>query len=313
MKKGCGQLIIGTRGSKLALTQTQSVAAALKKRHPGLSIQLKIIKTTGDKDQSSPFAKLGREGLKGLFVKEIEEALLRGDIDAAVHSCKDVPTDLPRGLEIGCVLKREIPFDALISRGGKKLAFLPDGARIGTSSLRRKSQLALYRGDFCMMELRGNLDTRLRKLHEENLDAVIVAYAGVKRLGMTGRVTQKIPPRVMLPAVGQGALAIEMRKKDKQTKALFLKLHHQETYHCILCERAFLKVLEGGCLVPVGGYASVKNKKLFMEGVLCSLDGTSVIRGNISGALRDAEKLGRKVGRQILQHGGREILKEIRP
>lgn len=305
-------LVIGTRGSKLALTQTKSVAALLKKLHSGLSIQIKIIKTTGDKDQSSPFSKFGREGLKGLFVKEIEEALLHGDIDAAVHSCKDVPTDFPRGLEIGCVLKRELPFDALISRTGLKLADLPEGARIGTSSLRRTSQLMLYRKDFCMVDLRGNLDTRLRKLHEENLDAVIVAYAGVKRLGMTERVTQKIPPRVLVPAVGQGALAIEMRKNDKQTKTLFEKLHHDGTCYSVTCERAFLKELEGGCLVPAGAYAAVKNKQLHMEGVLCSLDGMSVIRGNITGAPRDAEKLGRSVGKQILKHGGKEILREIR-
>lgn len=306
------RLVIGTRGSKLALTQTKSVAAALKKLHSGLSIQIKIIKTTGDKDQLSPFSKLGREGLKGLFVKEIEEALLHGDIDAAVHSCKDVPTDFPRGLCIGAVLKREIPFDALISRTGLKLADLPEGARIGTSSLRRKSQLLHYRRDFQLVELRGNLDTRLRKLHTENLHAVVVAYAGMKRLGMTERITQKIPPRVILPAVGQGALAIEMRKNNKQTKTLFAKLHHDETCTSVTCERAFLKELEGGCLVPAGGYAVVKNNKLFMEGVLCSLDGTLVIRGSISGNLRDAEKLGRAVGKQILHHGGREILKEIR-
>ncbi len=310
--KGKNTLVIGSRGSQLALTQTNFVAALVKKFSPGLRIQIKIIKTTGDKDQKSPLSSIGLAGVKGLFVKELEEAMLRGKIDAAVHSAKDVPTELPKELGLGAVLKRELPFDALVARGGIKLAALPEGARIGTSSLRRKSQLLHYRRDFQLVDIRGNLDTRLRKLHSEKLHAVVVAYAGMKRLGLAEKITQKIPPAIMLPAVGQGALAIEMRKKDKETKALFAPLHHEETFYSVQCERAFLETLEGGCQVPIGAYARMQKGELFMEGVLCSLDGTAVIRGDISGRPRDAAHLGKKMGNVFIRQGGAAILDEIR-
>ncbi|MFN3480381.1 MAG: hydroxymethylbilane synthase [Thermodesulfovibrionales bacterium] len=307
---------IGTRGSKLALWQAEWVASEIRKLRPDIEVSLIKIKTTGDKILDVPLAKVGG---KGLFVKEIEEALLRKDVDLAVHSMKDVPTDFPPNLHLAAICKREDPRDAFISQKSKGSIFkyqglddLPRGAIIGTSSLRRSCQLLNRRPDLKIIQLRGNLDTRLRKLDEGQFDAIILASAGVKRLGLEKRITSILPIDVSLPAIGQGAIGIECRIDDEFINNLLSPLNDPETSVCVKAERAFLRRLEGGCQVPIAGYARMNDKSvLIMDGLVGSLSGDRIIQGHIEGKPENCEDLGIKLAEDILSKGAKEILNEV--
>lgn len=301
-------LIIGTRGSQLALWQAEWVQGQLKQMAPDLSVVLKRIQTSGDKIQDVPLAKVGG---KGLFVKEIEEALLRKDIDLAVHSMKDLPAVLPSGLQIMCIPEREDPRDALLSRDEKKLDALPLGARVGTSSLRRQSQLLHARPDLHIEMLRGNVDTRLRKLHENHFDAIVLAASGLKRLGWDEQITEYLPIDVSLPAIGQGALGIEGRENDGFVQDLVSRLEHRPTRVTVTAERTFLARLEGGCQVPIAGHAVLEGEELTLDGLVASVDGTRYVRYSLSGSAQEAEFLGTKVAEELLERGAHLILQEI--
>jgi len=301
-------LIIGTRGSQLALWQAEWVQRQLKQIAPDLSVVLKRIQTSGDKIQDVPLAKVGG---KGLFVKEIEEALLRKDIDLAVHSMKDLPAVLPAGLLIICVPEREDPRDALLAGEKKKLDALPLGARVGTSSLRRQAQLLYVRPDLQIKMLRGNVDTRLRKLQENHFDAIVLAASGLKRLGWDEHITECLPVDVSLPAIGQGALGIEGREDDGFVRVLLSRLEHQQTRVTVTAERALLKRLEGGCQVPIAGHAVLQGENLTLDGLVISLDGKRYVRYSLSGLMSEAESLGRKVAEGLLDRGAQPILQEI--
>lgn len=301
------KITIGTRGSMLALWQANWVKSELERVH-GLTVELNIIKTTGDKITDVPLAQVGG---KGLFVKEIEEALLDGRVDLAVHSMKDVPTEFPDGLALRCITKREDPRDALISREGKKLSELAEGAKVGTSSLRRRSQLLTKRPDLKITDLRGNLDTRLRKLEEGVYDAIILAGAGMNRLGWSDKITELIDPELMLPAIGQGALGIETRISDGETNELVSFFDHPNTSDAVKGERALLKKLEGGCQVPIAAYGTVKDMTLKLKGLVAAVDGSRIIESSIEGNSRDAEALGVELAEKLLQMGAKEILDEL--
>lgn len=296
---------IGTRGSKLALWQSEWVKARLIELFPGRSVDLVVIKTTGDKITDAPLAKVGG---KGLFVKEIEEALLAGRVDLAVHSMKDMPAEIPAGLCIGAVPARENPRDALVSRNHVAFSGLPRGARVGTSSLRRASQLLSLRPDIVIVPLRGNIDTRLRKLETGDLDAVILAAAGLLRLGFGSRITQYLDPDIMLPAVAQGALCIETRQEDERISAMVAPLNHADTRTAIVAERAFLKRLEGGCQVPMAAFAQTDGQTLSMEGLVADIDGRTIVRSAVSGNRQAAEDLGTRLAEDLLKQGARRIL-----
>ncbi len=302
------QLRIGTRGSQLALWQANWVKETLVRRNPDLDVEIVKIKTTGDKILDVPLAKVGG---KGLFVKEIETALLDNSVDLAVHSMKDVPTLLPDGLKIVAISEREDPRDVIISKEGRTLAQLQEGARIGTSSLRRQAQLAGYRPDLVMEPLRGNINTRLKKLRDGQYDAIVLAYAGVKRLGWEGEVTQVLDTDIMLPAIGQGALGIEARGDDPVTLERILFLNHSETSLCVRAERAFLHRLEGGCQVPIAAYATTDNGTVTLTGLVAGVDGEKLIRMEVRSDEASAEEAGLELAEQILDSGGREILEEI--
>ncbi|MGE5372592.1 MAG: hydroxymethylbilane synthase [Solirubrobacterales bacterium] len=296
----------GSRGSKLALWQTDLVIEKLSQLHPGVCFETVMIKTKGDKLLD---VALSRIGDKGLFTKEIESELLAGHIDLAVHSMKDLPTEVPDGLEIGAILTREQPQDVLIAANGASLAELPHGARIGTSSLRRRAQLAAVRPDLRIVDLRGNIDTRIRRLTEEGLDAIILAFAGVARLGYEDRVTEMLP---FLPAVGQGAIGIEIRKDDPTVKPLVQTINHDETRTAIAAERSFMAVLEGGCQIPIGALGTVKGDQLEVEGLVADLDGKRILRDRMTGPAADPVGLGRKLAERLLDQGAGDILREIR-
>lgn len=303
-----GTLRIGTRGSTLAVWQANYVADRLRAAAPGLAVELRKIKTTGDKIQDVPLARVGG---KALFVKEIEEALLDGRVDLAVHSMKDVPTDLPAGLCLGAIAEREDPLDVLISRTGVGFRDLPPGARIGTSSLRRQAQLLHHRPDLAMVPLRGNLDTRIRKLETEGLDAIVVAAAGVKRLGVAHRVTEVLPPELSLPAIGQGALGIEVRRADAETGEVVRVLDHPETRAAVVAERAFLRRLQGGCQVPIAAHGKVEGDRLRLLGLVASLDGKEIVMGEASGPAADPEAVGARLAGDLLEGGADRILRAI--
>jgi hydroxymethylbilane synthase len=302
------ELNIGTRGSQLALFQANWVKDQLVQAHPDLHVTLIKIKTTGDKIQDAPLAKIGG---KGLFVKEIEEALLQKRIDLAVHSVKDIPTEFPKGLYLSAITKREDPRDVLISKDGKTLKDLPQGAKIGTSSLRRQAQLLHFRSDVELIPLRGNLDTRLKKLKTMNLDAIILAFAGVKRLGFEERITEIIPPEISLPAIGQGALGIETRTDDHTVENQIRCLNDRDSSIAITAERAFLKKLEGGCQVPIAAYARVVETTLQIDGLVGTIDGKSLIRHHVEGPIEKAESLGVELAAILLDKGAKEILDEV--
>ena len=302
------KITIGTRGSKLALWQANWIKGRLESLHPGRQVDLSIIKTKGDKILDVPLAKVGG---KGLFVKEIEEALLDGRVDIAVHSMKDMPAEIPPGLCIGAVPERETPMDVLIARQGRTLNRLGPAPRIGTSSLRRAAQLRHARPDVKITPLRGNLDTRLRKLAEERLDAIVLAAAGVKRLGLADRITEILTPDVMLPAVGQGALCVETRADDPLIGPLIAPLNHRATHWAVRAERAFLTHLEGGCQVPIAGHAVVDGEHLRMTGLVADLDGQTLVRQTLAGAAKDAQAIGLSLAEQLLDKGARTILDHL--
>ncbi|TAL10691.1 MAG: hydroxymethylbilane synthase [Nitrospirae bacterium] len=308
MKQAVRELVIGTRGSKLALWQAEWVHARLHELEPGLPVSLKRIKTTGDKILDTPLAAIGG---KGLFVKEIEDALLRGEIDLAVHSMKDVPTHLPAGLAILSMPEREDPRDALISRDGATLARLKTGARIGTSSLRRQAQLLNVRPDLSIHILRGNLDTRLRKLEAGEYDGIILAAAGLRRLGWTDRITEYLAPDVCLPAIGQGALALEGRSDDTFVRDVAARLEHRPTRIAVTAERALLERLEGGCQVPIAAHATILGESLSMTALVAGVNGRRLVRDSIQGSVTEAHSLGIRLAERLLERGGDEILKEI--
>ena len=301
-------LRIGTRGSQLALWQANWVKEQLVHKHPGLDVEIHTIKTTGDKILDVPLAKVGG---KGLFVKEIEEALLNNSVDLAVHSMKDVPTELPQRLGIVATSKREDPRDAVLGRQPTPILKLPQGAKIGTSSLRRQAQLLAARPDFTIEPLRGNINTRLRKLKEGMYDAIILAMAGVKRLGWENEVTEVIETDIMLPAIGQGALGIEARLDDENTLDQIAFLNDDATGLCVAAERAFLHRLEGGCQVPIAAYAVREGDEILLTGLVGSVDGTRIIKELDRGPADDATKLGETLASRILGAGGREILEEV--
>lgn len=302
------EIRIGTRGSPLALYQANWVKDRLLEHHPDLKITLIKIKTTGDKILNSPLAKIGG---KGLFVKEIEEALILKEIDLAVHSIKDVPTELPEGLHLSAITKREDPRDAFISRDGTPLKDLTKGARIGTSSLRRQTQLLYFRSDFQMIPLRGNLDTRMRKLRTENLDGIIVAVAGLKRLGLERSVTEILPPEISLPAIGQGALGIESRTGDIEIEERIGFLNDLASSITITAERSFLKRLGGGCQVPIAALGRIENSILKLDGMIGSLEGRRLLRDHVEGPPDQAESLGVELAELLLKKGAEEILREV--
>jgi hydroxymethylbilane synthase len=302
--------IVGSRDSELALTQTHYVIAEIKKHFPKLNFKIEKIKTEGDKILDVALSKIGG---KGLFVKEIENALLAGQIDLAVHSMKDVPTLLPAGLTIASVTGREDPRDCLIAGDGKTgLSGLREGAVIGTSSLRRSAQLLHFRPDLKIVPIRGNLNTRLRKLHELELDGIILAYAGVYRLGWSDKVTEIIDYSVCLPAVGQGALGIETRADDTQVNQVVSVLNDAAANACVTAERVLLRRLEGGCQVPIGAYGRLEEGKLVLDGIVASLDGRTVIRDSVTGNPADASVLGQRLAQMLLDRGAGEILIKAR-
>jgi hydroxymethylbilane synthase len=295
-------LVIASRGSQLALWQARWVSAQLT--DAGYYCRIEIIKTTGDKITDVPLAKVGT---KGLFTKEIEEALLDGRADLAVHSLKDLPTELPEGLVLAAVPEREDPRDAVV---GKRLADLPQGAKVGTSSLRRAAQLRTLRPDLVVESVRGNLDTRLRKLDEGQYDAILLAAAGLKRLGWGDRIAEILPAEVMCSAVGQGALAIETKAGGKGFDAV-QSLDHADTHAAVMAERGVLGALGGGCQVPIGAYATVAGGRLRLLGLVASPDGGEIVRGTSEGPVREAERLGRALGVELLARGARRILEGV--
>jgi hydroxymethylbilane synthase len=299
---------IGTRGSPLAVWQAEWVRSELLARYPKYQAELVKIKTTGDKITDVPLAKVGG---KGLFVKEIETALLEGRIDLAVHSMKDVPAEFPEGLGIGSVPERENPLDVLIARNVSSFEELPKGARIGSSSLRRGAQVLHARPDMTVHPLRGNLDTRIRKLETEGLDAIILAAAGVRRLGMEARITEYLAETIMVPAIGQGALAIEIREDDQATKDLVASLDHRETRLAVESERAFLGRLEGGCQVPIAAHARVQGDRIETTGLVAEVDGSIILRQTVEGSVDRHIELGIELANELLDKGGKKILENI--
>lgn len=301
-------LRIATRKSQLALWQANWVKGELERLHPGLRVELVKVVTKGDKILDVPLAKVGG---KGLFVKEIEDALLEGRADIAVHSMKDVPTELPPGLHLPVICEREDPRDAWFCRSGASFRDLPAGSRVGTSSLRRQAQLRAVRPDLSFENLRGNVDTRLRKLDEGQYDAIVLAAAGVKRLGFADRITELLGPDVTLPAIGQGAVGIECRADDPETNALIAPLRHEPTWITVTAERAFLARLEGGCQVPIAAFGELEDGTLRLRGLVGSLDGATLLRAERTGPAAEAAAMGRALAEELLDRGAREILEEV--
>ena len=299
---------IGTRSSRLALWQANFIANALRTKYPSLEVELVHVTTKGDKILDSPLSKIGG---KGLFTKELEMQMIDGNIDLAVHSLKDVPAQLPSEFTIAAITKRYDPFDALVSNKYKSLKEMPKNAKVGTSSLRRRAQLLSIKPDLQVENLRGNVDTRLKKLDEGNFDAIILAAAGLKRLNYEHRIAEILPPKIILPAVGQGALAIEILADNYKIRDVLNFLDDTETQATATAERAFLKVVEGGCQVPIGVYAVVEDKTITVEAVIVSLNGKKSVRDRITGSIAEAEQLGEKLANKLLDSGGRSILREL--
>jgi hydroxymethylbilane synthase len=299
---------IGTRGSALALAQSRWVESQIKTRYPEVTTELVIIKTTGDKLKDVPLAKVGG---KGLFIKEIEEALLAGEVDLAVHSLKDMPAEMPEGCVLGAVPPREDWRDAFISNTYNALAEITSGGQVGTGSLRRRVQILNRRPDLKVVHLRGNVDTRLRKMTEQGLDAIILAAAGLNRLGLGHIPRALLSEAEMLPAIGQGALGLEIRAQDQEMQELMGFLDDSPTRIAVTAERAFLERLEGGCLVPVAALGKVNASHLTLEALISDLDGRHLIREGAAGPVEEADALGRDLAERLLDMGGREILSEI--
>lgn len=301
------KLILGSRGSELALWQTRYVAHLLQSFFPALELEIKVIETTGDRFLETALSKIGD---KGLFTKQIEEELLNGAIDLAVHSLKDLPTRLPEGLKIGAVTDRETPNDVLIAKNYSSIDDLPKNARVATGSLRRKSQLLRYRSDLQIFEIRGNVPTRIRKFEESDLDALVLAFAGISRLGLETYIKQIIPPEIMIPAVGQGVIGVEIREGDEETEGLLKLINDAATEICVSAERSFLRVLEGGCQVPIGAFASIVRDKIKLEGFVGNFDGSVTLRDSMLGEA--AEELGQKLADKMIAEGAGLILSEAR-
>jgi hydroxymethylbilane synthase len=298
-------LRIGSRGSPMALRQTALVRDCLVAAHPDLAapgaVEIVTIRTTGDRVQDRVLAEIGG---KGLFAKEIEEALIARRVDLAVHSLKDLETWLPDGLAITCVLPRDDPRDALVSASGASLGALPQGARVGTASLRRRAQLLRHRPDLAVAAMRGNVDTRLRKLQAGEVDAIVLALCGLERLGLTGRATEILPREIMLPAVGQGALAIECRADDETVRRMVEPLHDPISAACVGAERAMLAALDGSCRTPIAGLAEAEGDRLMIEGLLLKPDGSGEVRGRREGALAEAQAIGLQLGEELRRCAG---------
>lgn len=302
------RLRAGTRGSKLARRQTAWVIARIQEKYPELEIDEVVISTKGDRDRS-PFSQLTREGDMGLFTKELEKALLNGEIDLAVHSLKDLPVVPPQGLILGAVPERATPFDAVVTRDGIDLMDLPSGSRLGTSSLRRSAQIRHNYPDFIFVDLRGNLDTRIRKLQRGEVDAVILAAAGLIRLGYRENCFSLLDPAICLPAPGQGALAVEIREKDSQLREVCrLALDDQTAYQAVAAERAFLQALGGGCRIPLGAYARLEGGTLLLQGAVAAPDGSRVLRGETAGSAGRPQEVGRALAEILIEKGAKEIL-----
>jgi hydroxymethylbilane synthase len=296
---------IGTRGSKLALTQANLVADSLKKISSEITAEICVIKTSGDIMQDVSLLKIGG---KGVFVKEIEDALLCGTVDLAVHSMKDVPTEIPEGLTFAAIMQREDVRDILVSKNNRKMEFMPRGARIGTGSMRRSSQLLAILPDLAIVSLRGNIETRLKKIETEKLDGVILAAAGMKRMGFAEKISQYLPVETMLPAVGQGALGLEIRDSDDELKKILAKLNHAPAYTEVTSERSFLRHLGGGCRLPIAALGKVEGDKLSLEGLVAAPQGSSIIRDKVQGSIFEAEELGKQLAKIILERGGKKLL-----
>lgn len=303
------KIIIGSRGSDLALWQANFVKKELKRAHKNLRVEIKLVKTKGDKILDVSLSKIGD---KGLFTKELEVALLNNEIDIAVHSLKDLQTEIPRGLKLAAVTKRHDVEDVLIARKKRMtIEKLPEGATVATGSLRRKSQLLHMRPDLNIVDLRGNVPTRIKKFEESDWDAIILARAGVERLKLKKHISSIIPKDVILPAVGQGALGIEINAKNKFAEEVVKAIHDENTYCAALAERALLKTLEGGCQVPIGAFAEVRSNGLYLEGYVGSLDGAETYYAKIRGKKSEAELLGKSLAKALLKAGARKMLKEI--
>ena len=302
-------LTVGTRGSELALAQTRGIVATLKERLPGIEVEIQIIKTIGDLVTDVPLSQVGD---RGLFIKEIENSLLDGSIDFAVHSMKDLPSTLPDGLALAAVTVRLDPRDALISRSARSIESLPRNGTLATGSLRRRSQALAVRPDLQVVELRGNITTRVRKFDESSWDSMILATAGLTRLGLEGRIANAIPIAQMLPAVGQGALGLEARADDIEVRECLASLNDRESATAVTAERALLRRLEGGCQVPIGAHGRVFEKGLVLEAFIGSTDGRRHLRRQAEGAVARAEELGASLAEQLLEDGAGEILEETR-
>jgi hydroxymethylbilane synthase len=301
-------LRIATRKSQLALWQAEYVRDVLLQYHPDLNVELVKMTTQGDKILDTPLAKVGG---KGLFVKELEAGLLSGDADIAVHSMKDVPVVLPEGLHLSVICPREDPRDAFVAKDYASFETLPKGARLGTSSLRRQCQLAAQRPDLNIIDLRGNVNTRLQKLDNGDYDAIILAAAGLKRLGMQNRITEFLSPEVSLPAIGQGAVGIECRQNDDWVNELLAPLNDRDTAIRVRAERALNHRLQGGCQVPIAGYAELAHGVILLRGMVGTVDGSKIIHGEIAGPPEDAEYLGRVLAEDLLTRGADEILESL--
>lgn len=298
---------LGSRGSPLALWQTRWVAQALQQQHPGLRTEVVVIRTAGDRNRRDPLSQLGG---KGLFVKELEAALAHRQIDLAVHSMKDMPTALPPGLHFGAIPERAEVRDAFVGRDGRRLAEATAAWRIGTGSLRRQAQLLERHAGLQLCDIRGNVDTRLRKLHAGEADGLVLAAVGLMRLGLQAEITELLPVEVMLPAVGQGALALESRAGD-DIDALLAPLHHVATAQAVTAERAFLAHLSGGCMVPIAALGQREGERLHLRGLVSSPQGDQVLRREVRGPASDAEVLGRQLAEQMLADGARDILERV--
>lgn len=303
------KFVLGSRGSQLALWQTRFIAHLLQSFFPALEFEIKIIETTGDANLETALSKIGD---KGLFTRQIEDELINGKIDLAVHSLKDLPTTLPEGLKLGGVTLRETPNDVFISNKYSSIDELPENARVATGSLRRRSQLLAYRPDLEIFEIRGNVPTRIRKFENSDLDGMILAFAGVHRLDLDSYIKQIIPFEIMLPAVGQGVIGIETRNDDAETEELLKPVIDADTNSCIQAERSFLRTLEGGCQVPIGGLATLENGELRLSGYTGSLDGKLGLRETISGNPADSIALGRRLAERMIEKGANRILAETR-
>jgi hydroxymethylbilane synthase len=299
---------IGSRASQLALAQTKWVIDRISAQYPDIRVDLVKIKTKGDRIIDRPLSTIGG---KGLFVKEIEEALNRGEIDVAVHSLKDVPAELPDNLYIGIIPEREDPHDVMISKDNIAFKDLPEGSSVGTSSLRRSAQLLHYRSDLKIVPLRGNLDTRLKKLDTANIQAIVVAAAGLKRIGFKDNITQSFSFDLMLPAIGQGALGIELRRDDQETKDILTFLDHYPTRVAVEAERSFMTELKGGCQIPVAGLARLKDNYVNLDGLVADLDGSTIFRDVVVGPAEKARELGAALAHRLLDAGAGEILEDI--